>query len=424
MRTLLPFGVAVALLARQGFDFRLQFSAQLVQIQLAQHRLHGFGAHHRLEAAAVGLLHDGAVLVVVNQVMQGDVGHGGVAGIKDDKIREIQHLIQHTGGQLQQHTHAAGDSLVVPDMAHGRSKFDMTHALAANLGARDGHAALVAHEVLVLRTDALVLAAGALPVLRRAEDALAVQAVFFGLQGTIVDGFGLGDFTMRPLPNLLRRGHADLDGVKIGQLKQKGSHSLHCNTGVCPVRESHQPEGDSCPADRLMCQLLIVVIQIHVVKAQIVQTHGVQIVVFLVVIEEVDENEYFHDRRLMVSIFMSIVNVHANWYPVDGTIKKVAHHNGNFMKAWLPKASTENERSTVVIETPEGVEILTRQIAGAVARRIVTYAEVGEECYIDEHMGFIKFGSRVDVYLPIGTEICVKMGQLTTGNQTVIAKLK
>lgn len=88
----------------------------------------------------------------------------------------------------------------------------------------------------------------------------------------------------------------------------------------------------------------------------------------------------------MISIFMSIVNVHANWYPVDGTIKKVAHHNGNFMKAWLPKASTENERSTVVIETPEGVEVLTRQIAGAVARRIVTYAEVGEECYIDEHM--------------------------------------
>ena len=127
---------------------------------------------------------------------------------------------------------------------------------------------------------------------------------------------------------------------------------------------------------------------------------------------------------MKISIFMSIVNVHANWYPVDGTIKKVAHHNGNFMKAWLPKASTENERSTVVIETPEGVEVLTRQIAGAVARRIVTYAEVGEECYIDEHMGFIKFGSRVDVYLPIGTEVCVSMGQLTTGNQTVIAKLK
>ena len=144
----------------------------------------------------------------------------------------------------------------------------------------------------------------------------------------------------------------------------------------------------------------------------------------IVVIEEVDEHEYFHDRRIMVSIFMSLVNVHANWYPVDGTVKSVSHQNGKFMKAWLPKASTDNERSTVVIETPEGVEIMARQIAGAMARRIVTYAEPGEECYIDEHMGFIKFGSRVDVFLPLGTEVLVKLGQLTTGNQTVIAKLK
>jgi phosphatidylserine decarboxylase len=144
----------------------------------------------------------------------------------------------------------------------------------------------------------------------------------------------------------------------------------------------------------------------------------------IVVVEEVEENEYFHDRRIMVSIFMSVVNVHANWYPVDGTVKKVGHQDGKFMKAWLPKASTDNERSLVVIETPEGVEVLVRQIAGAMARRIVTYAEAGEECYIDEHMGFIKFGSRVDVYLPLGTEILVKMGQLTTGNQTVLAKLK
>lgn len=143
----------------------------------------------------------------------------------------------------------------------------------------------------------------------------------------------------------------------------------------------------------------------------------------VVVIEEVEETEYFHDRRLMISIFMSLVNVHANWYPVDGTVKKVWHQNGKFMKAWLPKASTDNERSAVVIETPEGVEVMARQIAGAMARRIVTYAEVGDECYIDEHMGFIKFGSRVDVYLPIGTEVCVKLGQMTTGNQTVIAKL-
>ena len=144
----------------------------------------------------------------------------------------------------------------------------------------------------------------------------------------------------------------------------------------------------------------------------------------VVVIEEVEENEYFHDRRLMVSIFMSVTNVHANWFPVEGIVKKVAHHNGNFHKAWLPKASTENERSTVVIETPEGHEVLVRQVAGAVARRIVTYARENEECCIDEHMGFIKFGSRVDVYLPIGTEVLVKMGQKTVGNQTVIARLK
>lgn len=144
----------------------------------------------------------------------------------------------------------------------------------------------------------------------------------------------------------------------------------------------------------------------------------------VVVIEEVDENEYFHDKRLMISIFMSVVNVHANWYPVDGVVKKVGHQNGKFLKAWLPKASTDNERSMVVIETPDGQEVMARQIAGALARRIVTYAKEGYECIVDEHMGFIKFGSRVDVYLPIGTEPTVKLGDLTTGNQTVIAKLK
>lgn len=143
----------------------------------------------------------------------------------------------------------------------------------------------------------------------------------------------------------------------------------------------------------------------------------------VVVIEEVEENEYFHDRRLMVSIFMSVTNVHANWFPVEGYVKKVVHHNGNFHKAWLPKASTENERSTVVIQTPDGHEVLVRQIAGAVARRIVTYAREDEDCYIDEHMGFIKFGSRVDVYLPLDSEVLVKLHQATVGNQTVIAKL-
>ena len=143
----------------------------------------------------------------------------------------------------------------------------------------------------------------------------------------------------------------------------------------------------------------------------------------IVVIEEVDENEVFHDRRIMVSIFMSVTNVHANWFPVEGVVKKAVHHNGNFHKAWLPKASTENERSTIVIETPAGQEVLVRQVAGAVARRIVTYAQEGDECFIDEHLGFIKFGSRVDVYLPLDTEVLASLGQRTVGNQTVIARL-
>jgi phosphatidylserine decarboxylase len=143
----------------------------------------------------------------------------------------------------------------------------------------------------------------------------------------------------------------------------------------------------------------------------------------IVVVEEVEENEYFHDRRKMVSIFMSVTNVHANWFPVEGLVTKVEHHNGNYHKAWLPKASTENERSTIVIRTAEGQEVLVRQVAGAVARRIVTYAHLNEECFIDEHLGFIKFGSRVDVYLPLDTDIRVTLGQATVGNQTVIGQL-
>lgn len=143
----------------------------------------------------------------------------------------------------------------------------------------------------------------------------------------------------------------------------------------------------------------------------------------IVVIEEVEENTYFHDRRLMISIFMSLWNVHANWFPVDGVVKFVKHFNGNFHKAWLPKASEENEHADIMLTTPDGQDVLCRQIAGAVARRIVTYAKEGEDCYIDEHLGFIKLGSRVDVFLPIDSEVCVKMGQSTTGDQTVLAKL-
>ena len=143
----------------------------------------------------------------------------------------------------------------------------------------------------------------------------------------------------------------------------------------------------------------------------------------IVTIEEVMENEILHRECLQISIFMSVFNVHANWFPVNGTVKHVSHQKGRFMAAYLPKSSTENERSAVVITTRGGVEVLARQIAGAMARRIVTYAKVGDKCHVDEQMGFIKFGSRVDVYLPVGTEVLVEMDQKVTGNQTPIARL-
>ena len=143
----------------------------------------------------------------------------------------------------------------------------------------------------------------------------------------------------------------------------------------------------------------------------------------IVAIEEVMENEILHRKCLQISIFMSVFNVHANWFPVNGTVKHVFHNNGRFMAAYLPKSSTENERSAVVITTKNGVDVLARQIAGALARRIVTYAKVGEKCHVDEQMGFIKFGSRVDVYLPVGTEVLIEMDQKVTGNQTPIARL-
>ncbi len=143
----------------------------------------------------------------------------------------------------------------------------------------------------------------------------------------------------------------------------------------------------------------------------------------IVAIEETVEKEIFREKRLQVSIFMSVFNVHANWFPVNGTVKYVAHQNGRFMAAYLPKSSTENERSTVVITTTQGIDILMRQIAGALARRIVTYPKAGEACNVNEHMGFIKFGSRVDLFLPVDSEVLVEMDQKVTGNQTVIARL-
>lgn len=143
----------------------------------------------------------------------------------------------------------------------------------------------------------------------------------------------------------------------------------------------------------------------------------------IVAIEEIDEVEYFHDRRILVSTFMNIFNVHANWYPVNGKVIKVTHQEGHFHAADKPKSSTENERSMIVIETEDGQRVMVRQIAGLMARRIVTYPSVGDKCRIDQHLGFIKFGSRVDIYLPVGSLVCVKMNEKVKADTTILAKL-
>ena len=144
----------------------------------------------------------------------------------------------------------------------------------------------------------------------------------------------------------------------------------------------------------------------------------------VVALEEVFEPEVLRRKVRMLSVFMSVFNVHANWFPTDGEVLLVKHHSGRFLSAYLPKASIENERSTVLIRAANGQEILMRQIAGAVARRIVTYARPGEPSNIEDHMGFIKFGSRVDIYLPLDAEIFVKIGDKTTGGITEVAHLK
>ena len=140
----------------------------------------------------------------------------------------------------------------------------------------------------------------------------------------------------------------------------------------------------------------------------------------IVVVEETFEPEYLKKQCIQVSIFMNIFNVHINWFPINGIIKFFKYHQGRYMAAYLPKSSTENERTTIAIETTNGQEIVMRQIAGAMAKRIVSYAPVGGVARQDEHAGFIKFGSRVDLYLPLGTEIDVKLGQKVTGSQTLI----
>ena len=144
----------------------------------------------------------------------------------------------------------------------------------------------------------------------------------------------------------------------------------------------------------------------------------------IVAIEEVEEDEYLKTKCIQVSIFMSVFNVHINWFPIKGVVRYFRHHNGRFMAAYLPKSSTENERTTIVLENKEGTQLLLRQVAGAMARRIVCYAEEETAVAQAQQMGFIKFGSRVDLYFPLDSQIDVKLQQKVTGRQTIIGWLK
>ncbi len=144
----------------------------------------------------------------------------------------------------------------------------------------------------------------------------------------------------------------------------------------------------------------------------------------VVVIEEVEETEYFKDKRIQISIFMSPMNVHANWNPISGKTMYYKYHPGKFLVAWHPKSSTENERSTIVTKHQNGQEVLFRQIAGAVARRIVCYAKVEQNVVAGSEFGFIKFGSRIDVFLPIGTKLNINLDQIVQGKTTILGELK
>jgi len=143
----------------------------------------------------------------------------------------------------------------------------------------------------------------------------------------------------------------------------------------------------------------------------------------VVVIEEVEETEYFKDKRIQVSIFMSPLNVHANYYPISGQVSYTKYHPGLFLVAWHPKSSTDNERSTCVVKHQNGTEILFRQIAGALARRICYYAQTGDNAQQGAEFGFIKFGSRVDLFLPLGTKIDVQLGQKVKAKLTKLGTL-
>ncbi len=143
----------------------------------------------------------------------------------------------------------------------------------------------------------------------------------------------------------------------------------------------------------------------------------------VVVIEETLETEYFNDKRIQISIFMSPLNVHANYYPVNGVVNYQKYHPGKFLVAWHPKSSTENERTSMVIKTADGSEILVRQIAGAMARRICYYNELGSVAKQGEEFGFIKFGSRIDVFLPLNTTLSIEIGEKVQGKLSILGKL-
>lgn len=179
------------------------------------------------------------------------------------------------------------------------------------------------------------------------------------------------------------------------------------------------------PVQYLLLVLLLLVLQFFRNPVRTIEVNDNHIVApvdgKVVVIEEVFEPEYFKDKRLQVSIFMSPINVHVTRYATSGKVKYSKYHPGKYLVAWHPKASTENERTTVVIENRIFGEIMYRQIAGALAKRIVNYAEEGMMVRQGQDAGFIKFGSRVDLYFPLGTDIQVKIGQKAVGNKTIIA---
>ncbi|RYY37641.1 MAG: phosphatidylserine decarboxylase family protein [Sphingobacteriaceae bacterium] len=177
----------------------------------------------------------------------------------------------------------------------------------------------------------------------------------------------------------------------------------------------------------LSALLFIIILQFFRSPSLKIDTHETHVLCpadgKVVVIEETEETEFLKDRRLQISVFMSPINVHVNRNPIAGVVKYFKYHPGKYLVAWHPKSSTENERTTIVIENHLGVPVLFRQIAGALARRIVWYVKEGDEVEQGQQFGFIKFGSRVDIYLPLGTKVNVNIGEVVKGGRTVLAEL-